>query len=309
MVPDAGGRPLSQAVAERLLRLAAYLRHNASDGRSVTLEHITADLPDYADGTYEGTRKKLRRDLTSLEDSFRIRVDVDEEGNYSLPRPFLTSEERRALFAAAAAVHIDDDLELHPGELSAGVDSRDASVWLHLHGLVGALTGAIAARRPVEFVHDGVPRSVEPWALGHWRRRWYLVGYDRDREDIRRFRLDRIEVTDDDGGVTVGPGGGYVVPDEFDPAKAFDLHPDAWGHDPPVRARILADREIAGALATRLQGAVTGEEDGRALVEAEVRHYEAFVDTVLVAGTCATVVGPPALVDALRSHLEAAVGT
>lgn len=294
-------------MAERLLRLAAYLRRNASDGQATTLELITDDLTDYAGGTYEGTRKKLRRDLTSLEEEFRIRVDVDDEGNYRVPAPFLTSAERRALFAAAAAVHIDDNLELLPGELSAGIDSHDASVWLHLHGLVSALTQAIAARQPVEFVHDGQRRRVEPWALGHWRRRWYLVGYDRDRRDVRRFRLDRIETTGDGTLAATGAAGEYTIPDEFEPSKAFDLHPDAWGHDPPVRARVLVDREVAGPLATQLQGAVTGEEDGRAVVEAEVRHYEAFVDRLLVAGTRAVVVEPPALVDAVRSHLGAAV--
>lgn len=35
-------------------------------------------------------------------------------------------------------------------------------------------------------------RSVEPHHIVHISRRWYLVAYDRDRQDWRSFRLDRV---------------------------------------------------------------------------------------------------------------------
>jgi len=38
-------------------------------------------------------------------------------------------------------------------------------------------------------------RRVEPFRLVSLGRRWYLVAYDRDRQDWRSFRLDRIGVT------------------------------------------------------------------------------------------------------------------
>jgi predicted DNA-binding transcriptional regulator YafY len=42
---------------------------------------------------------------------------------------------------------------------------------------------------------DGVStrRHVEPHRLVHTGRRWYLAAWDRDREDWRTFRLDRID--------------------------------------------------------------------------------------------------------------------
>ena len=45
--------------------------------------------------------------------------------------------------------------------------------------------------------HDGTPsrRSVEPHRLVTTHRRWYLVGWDLDREDWRTFRADRITLT------------------------------------------------------------------------------------------------------------------
>ncbi|GIL26049.1 DNA-binding transcriptional regulator [Actinocatenispora comari] len=42
--------------------------------------------------------------------------------------------------------------------------------------------------------HDGddTVRTVEPYRLVAWGRRWYLVAYDLDRDDWRTFRVDRI---------------------------------------------------------------------------------------------------------------------
>ncbi|BCB81945.1 WYL domain-containing protein [Phytohabitans flavus] len=62
------------------------------------------------------------------------------------------------------------------------------------------LTLLAAACRDAERVrfdyrgHDGTAttRSVEPHRLVSWGRRWYLVGWDVDRQDWRTFRVDRI---------------------------------------------------------------------------------------------------------------------
>ena len=42
--------------------------------------------------------------------------------------------------------------------------------------------------------HGGTatPRTVEPYRLVNWGRRWYLVAWDLDRHDWRTFRVDRL---------------------------------------------------------------------------------------------------------------------
>ena len=45
---------------------------------------------------------------------------------------------------------------------------------------------------------DPTERRVEPLRLVSLGRRWYLVAYDRDRQDWRSFRLDRISDVGDD---------------------------------------------------------------------------------------------------------------
>jgi proteasome accessory factor B len=55
-----------------------------------------------------------------------------------------------------------------------------------------------------------VRRTVEPWGVVSWRGRWYLVGHDRDRADVRSFRLSRVippvTALGEPGAVTVPPG-------------------------------------------------------------------------------------------------------
>jgi predicted DNA-binding transcriptional regulator YafY len=60
-----------------------------------------------------------------------------------------------------------------------------------------ALARATRDRLRVEFAYeplDGAPslRRVEPYQLVANGRRWYLMGYDLDRDDWRTFRLDRL---------------------------------------------------------------------------------------------------------------------
>jgi predicted DNA-binding transcriptional regulator YafY len=70
-----------------------------------------------------------------------------------------------------------------------------------------ALTTIASACRDherVRFVHTGrdgrtAQRKVEPHSLVHLGHRWYLVGWDCDRDDWRTFRLDRVERVAPDG--------------------------------------------------------------------------------------------------------------
>ncbi|MGH3583151.1 MAG: WYL domain-containing protein, partial [Mycobacterium sp.] len=110
---------------------------------------------------------------------------------------------------------------------AAGVDvDADADVAItstaSLPGLRGSeevlrvLLSAIDSGHAVQFDHRPArsepfrTRTVEPWGVVTHRGRWYLVGHDRDRDDIRTFRLSRI------GSVPaqVGPAGAVHKPVE-----------------------------------------------------------------------------------------------
>lgn len=64
-------------------------------------------------------------------------------------------------------------------------------------GVLVALGAAVHAREVLRFDYtregaDSPPRRVEPHHLLTWGGRWYLVGWDLDREGWRTFRADRI---------------------------------------------------------------------------------------------------------------------
>ena len=57
--------------------------------------------------------------------------------------------------------------------------------------------------------HDPDRRTVQPWGVLSWRRRWYVVGHDLDRGEARSFRLSRVV-----GAVDVtGPPDAFQRPD------------------------------------------------------------------------------------------------
>ena len=63
--------------------------------------------------------------------------------------------------------------------------------------LLATLAAAAREREIVRFAyadHAGAAseRRVEPYRLVNWGRRWYLVAYDLQRDDWRKFRVDRI---------------------------------------------------------------------------------------------------------------------
>jgi predicted DNA-binding transcriptional regulator YafY len=65
-------------------------------------------------------------------------------------------------------------------------------------GLLALLAAAARDREILRFAYSdysgaATERRVEPYRLVNWGRRWYLVAFDVDRDDWRKFRVDRIE--------------------------------------------------------------------------------------------------------------------
>jgi predicted DNA-binding transcriptional regulator YafY len=303
---------------ERILNLAAYLKERGSPG--ATLDDITRDVAGYdhdaardADGElvsegkeWEALRKKVRRDLEDLRAAWGIDTDYDEEEHrYRLRSAFFTARERAALIAAAATVAVEG---LHPGvgEVGAGVDDLGTQMVLGVHPLVASLRAAIDERAPVHVEYEGRTRLLHPYALGLWRGRWYVAGWDPELDAMRRYRLDRIE---DDGALTrTGETGAYEIPEWFDRELAFDFDPNAWGRDPRLRARVRVERDHLPRFLDELGGEVVDILDGEPAVAFDVRHYESTRNRLLFFGTHAAVVPPPELVAIVHDHLAALAG-
>lgn len=109
------------------------------------------------------------------------------------------------------------------------------------HGALASTAGAIHSRQRLRFAYtDGEgrrsERHMEPHRLVHTGRRWYLVGFDLDRDDWRTFRLDRV---------TRPRATGFKIANRKapDPVSLVQkgIAIDAWSHRAEVRLGVTAE--------------------------------------------------------------------
>ena len=288
----------SAEVTDRILRLAAYMAQR----REFTLEQATTDVEGYdAAKGHEALRTQFRRDLEWLRSEFGIEAPYDSDtARYELRPAFFSPKERLALIAAAGAVNItlEGEVDADPEALGSAVDDDRAEVFLTVTSEALALLQAQRARTPVRFTYKGKRRHVEPWAVGAWRRHWYLVGNDLDSGPGRRFRVDRITDLEPADGT-------FDVPASFDSDVAFDLDPNSWGQDPRVLVHIQVEPEFADRLAEAVGGEVVSHGPPTAVVEVESANRDALIDRLLEFGPRARVVDPPEVVAEVVAFLRA----
>ena len=137
---------------------------------------------------------------------------------------------------------------------------------------------------------DPTARRVEPHRLVSMGRRWYLVGYDRDRQDWRSFRVDRME--------KAALTGQQFRPREL-PAKDALAFVEAGIRRMPqkyaVRVRVEAPASHVAQLVSHW-GTVTGDRTS-CLLEMNVDALEWPVMVLAQVDGDFTVEGPPELRD------------
>ncbi|MGW5311901.1 helix-turn-helix transcriptional regulator [Nocardia thailandica] len=227
---------------ERLMNLVIAL---LSTRQFLSAERIRASVAGYEDSaTDEAFSRMFERDKNELRD-LGIPLEVGPVGRFStlegyrinrdayeLPDIDLTSEEAAAVAVAVqmwespelAAAAEGALLKLRAAGVTVETDSAFASVpavparTRGSEPVLGKLLAAVDAGQAVRFSHRSAitepftRRDVEPWGVVTRHGRWYLVGHDRDRDDVRTFRLSRIG-----GEVTpYGPENAVRKPDGVD---------------------------------------------------------------------------------------------
>lgn len=318
-------RDVSSSRAERLVNLVLCL---LSTRQFLPAERIRAIVPGYADAPnddaffrmFERDKMELRelgvpletgrRSSFDLADGYRIARQDYELGDIDLEpdeaaavalaarlweSPQLAGAARGALVKLrAAGVEVDEDA-------GARVQPRVRAV----EPAFGPLLAAVQSGRVVTFGHrrsgdGGEPqrRTVEPWGVVSWRGRWYLVGHDRDRADVRCFRLSRIS----EPVRAIGAAGVVTVPADVD-LVAHVRH----GFEPaPVidRARVwvaaghaLGLRRLGTVLGPRVHRGRPGDE-----LEMDLRNIETVARWLAGHGPDVVVLHPPVLVEAVRRN-------
>lgn len=194
-----------------------------------------------------------------------------------------------------------------PSRLRHRIDLLRTSTVTPRHGgpivapeVLTVIAGACRDQHRLRFdyrTHDGADqrREVEPHRLVHLGRKWYLVGWDRDRADWRTFRVDRMRPR-----TPTGPRFTPREPPEQDlsayVAKGVDAALSRY------RARVLVHKS-ATDLVQWLPPAVAVEavDDHTCLVHVGADTPHMLAATILVIDADFEVDGPPELLDALRA--------
>jgi len=296
---------------ERQMNLLAALRNTS---RPMRLQEIREKVPGYG-GSFEASRRRFIRDkeeLVALGVPIRtVEGSAAEEtgylvdpGAYELPPVDLDAEELAALHMALRTLSIgveDGQAERMMWRFGGIVESETAAESVeHLLGGLGELPAppdllrmvrAAADRRVVSFVYETnegeiAERSLEPWSVEFTRGRWYLRGFDRDRNEERNYRFDRIL-----GEVKVSSEAAVSSPA---PSRTGVSDPWEYGDGDAVMVDLWVDQVLAPQVALRL-GAYpsTPGRDGGTLWTLPVTNWPAFRTYVLTFLGRAEIIGPP----------------
>ncbi|WP_422747264.1 helix-turn-helix transcriptional regulator [Mycobacterium sp. WMMD1722] len=269
---------MATSKVERLMNLVIAL---LSTRTFITAERIRQVVAGYSDSpSDEAFSRMFERDKNELRDlgipletgrvsqfdpteGYRINRDA-----YALPAVELTADEAAAVAVATQLWESPELITATQGALlklrAAGVDVDAAdSVAISTATLPGVrgneetlrtLLDAIDNGQAVQFGHRRdrtepyTARTVEPWGVVTHRGRWYLVGHDRTRDDVRTFRISRIG-----GDVTpVGQPGTVSKPDGLDLRDIVRRAVAEWPTGAEARVWVADGR----ATALRRQGTV-----------------------------------------------------
>lgn len=163
--------------------------------------------------------------------------------------------------------------------------------------VLAALGAGVGERRRLRIRYrpqsgEDSERAVDPYGVVFHAGRWYMVGYDHLREDLRTFRVDRMaEVT--------RSGEAFRPPEDFDAVEhlvgSLAATPYAWD----VEVVLHTDTETARALVPATVGTISRHPDG-ALLEVSVASLESAAVHLLWLDTPFAIVRPPELRGALR---------
>lgn len=314
---------MSDAV-ERLVNLALFL---AAARGPVSAERIRAEIAGYPEGQDESAFLRMfERDKDDLR-AMGLAIESTPEGEYRLDpgRTFVASldltAEEEAVLLTVAAVFLDDpsfpfaaDLRYALGKVSAGPDidvpaaARLADENPEVQGeTVATLASAATAGKRVDFGYTNAAgrsaaHSVEPYGLFLHAGRWYLVGRDVARDEVRVYAASRMNDVAANASRPRTPD--FERPAGFDVAEFIGL-PFQYGPGDPFEAVVGFSPAIAWRAHALTGGAGVLRSEGDALVwYVTARDGARLARWAVANGPGITIESPPDVAALLKAGLE-----
>jgi proteasome accessory factor B len=256
---------------ERILNLTICLLVSGRYLPKSQIREAVEGYHDLSDTAFERTFERDKDELRALgvpievgsfdplfddEPGYRIRAS-----EFELPPVELTADEAAVVGVAARVwqhASVAESTQSALAKLRAAGVEPDTSQLTALEPSVQAreeafepLWTAVLDRVRVSFTYrGGEKRTLEPWGMTASKGRWYVIGWDTDRQATRMFKLTRIT----DKPRRVSKLGAYQVPDDL------DLRRLARSLDPrePTRTAVVAVRSGKGPTLRRRGRVVDG---------------------------------------------------
>ena len=190
---------------ERLLNLISAL---LATERPLSRHEIRERIPGAYAENDESFRRAFERDKDELR-TLGLPISLERvpgtdpplEGylirrsDYEANHPVLDAEEIAALHLASNLIRLQDDDIDSPFYKMGGVlrDKAPAMSEIPSGTRIDTCMHALIERLTILFSYKNERRKVNPVRLVFSGGNWYLIAYDKDRQDVRHFRLDRIE--------------------------------------------------------------------------------------------------------------------
>lgn len=315
---------MAQRKTERLMNLFFLL---LASNQYLTKEQIRDSIADYRESSQGAFERKFERDKEELRE-LGIVIETgnrdsyfDDEPGYRIPRdeaelPDLSfTREEAAVIGLAAQVW--DTASLAGESATAVAKLRSIGVDIGTDELrmvqprlstsepaFDAVLAAATTRTPIGFDHrkpDGsqARRALEPWGLISVRDRWYVGGFDRDRQAPRLFRLSRIVDEVD----TIGSPGEYDVPEGV---RLSDLAAALMPPE-PIEAAVLRVRHGRAQSLRRAAESIKPAGDGFDRLRLRYGSTRVLASEIAAFGADVLVEQPAELRDAVVDRLKAVV--
>lgn len=275
----------------------------------MTLEEIVDQIPNYGAGKKDALRQQFERDKQLLrrdgievevipsgnQDDYRYRIDPEL---YYLPDIDLSPKELAALNFSIAAVEVSGLRDVD-GLAKIGIDpsaSGSRIVDIEVSPAMPTLFQAIMMRAETRFDYRGKKRRLHPISLSFTAGRWYLLAYDPEDDQAKRFRIDRIQ-----GEITNGPRGSGGPPKEYAGAGELPNVPAAADDEEAEEVLVLrAEGQAAWRLERDLGSELVSERDeGGIVLKVPIRSWAQARPWVLSLLDQVEVLGP----DSARSSI------